>query len=566
MIRKFFVSVCLGFALICALCAGCGKSEPRPVAENSSFASSTTNSHPSTSPILRLHWLGKKQIATDHEATNFIAIWNLPESLKLEAQTLDKLATSPWRLLGPEQSLSNAPVPLLRPLLEDLIQEEVRFELHAISNADQSAKAFTLAIRLPSDRAELWQTNLPTVLESLVAGEITRTPTNFLVRNPRAEIGLSQSENGIIVSALFFSGANASSDPTEVATLRKRMGNFRQAIGTNWLDMEMATSQFLPWFAPGLVDKAHALKTNLPNLLIQVCGESGNIRTLATCFFPAPFPVEIEAWNIPTNLVHDPLCGFMAIRGLRPTLKLLGWREANWGPVPNQFYSWAQAGAAPLHFFAIPSVTANNQVNLWGDFLLNTVNPLMAGGANLQNTPIGAFERVTNSARIRWRGLPLLAPELDWSPNDGNPFISGGLFSNRITNRPAPALLLQQLANDSSLVLYDWEQSQPGAYRLIQSGQLTRLVFGRARLSMTNNPSLPWVVAISQKLGTAGTSLRLTQPQQLVLSRSSTVGLTAWELHLLVEWLESPEFPKGLFSLLTPKPISGATIGLPLPR
>jgi hypothetical protein len=38
----------------------------------------------------------------------------------------------------------------------------------------------------------------------------------------------------------------------------------------------------------------------------------------------------------------------------------------------------------------------------------------------------------------------------------------------------------------------------------------------------------------------------------LELERDATVGLNAFELHLLADWLESPQFPLGLHTFLAP--------------
>src|SRR5205823_667240 len=169
-------------------------------------------------------------------ASAFMQIWNLPESARLEAQTLDKLSTAPWRLLkgmtnGAASTNAQTPVgasTLLRPLLEDLIQEESFLEItgartflsaathensaapnpsgapgssnagartflsaapHENSTAPNPSEApgsssaaadrnvrapaaeLALAIKLTEARAELWRTNLAAVLESLTSAK-----------------------------------------------------------------------------------------------------------------------------------------------------------------------------------------------------------------------------------------------------------------------------------------------------------------------------------------------------------------------------------------------------------
>ena len=63
------------------------------------------------------------------------------------------------------------------------------------------------------------------------------------------------------------------------------------------------------------------LPTNFPRILLTAQADDAGVRTRAKLDFPEPLPLELEAWNIPTNLIHDPLIGFTAVRGIRPWLK-----------------------------------------------------------------------------------------------------------------------------------------------------------------------------------------------------------------------------------------------------
>jgi hypothetical protein len=211
-----------------------------------------------------------------------------------------------------------------------------------------------------------------------------------------------------------------------------------------------------------------------------------------------------------------------------------------------------------LHFFAIPSDHATNQFRLLSDFLVHDVNQIISAHARVPEMPMGSFERVPGSQRIRWRGVPFIAPEVEMGGLGGNPLLTGGFFVNKLTNNPPPDELLSQFRNDTSLVLYDWEITGPIAYRMIQMSQVGRFLLGCARFSMTNNASLPWLVAASSKLENAGTSIRLVDSDHLSVSRISTIGFTAAELHLVTDWLVSPNFPQGFFSA-DAKPGNSAT-------
>jgi hypothetical protein len=71
---------------------------------------------------------------------------------------------------------------------------------------------------------------------------------------------------------------------------------------------------------------------------------------------------------------------------------------------------------------------------------------------------------------------------------------------------------------------------------------------------------MAWLTAAAPKLGNCVTAVTKTGPGQLSFLRQSGAGLTALELHLLADWLESPQFPCGLHTFLAPPdmPLPGA--------
>ena len=82
---------CFGLGLLAALIlassGGCKKSA------SDSAANQKSEIKNQKSPILaRVHWLGKDRIAAETNAARFLSLWNLPESTRLEIQTLDKMA------------------------------------------------------------------------------------------------------------------------------------------------------------------------------------------------------------------------------------------------------------------------------------------------------------------------------------------------------------------------------------------------------------------------------------------------------------------------------------------
>jgi hypothetical protein len=138
------------------LTAGCGKSKQPslPLAQP-----------PPSKVVLAIHWIGKARLAQDTNAAYQIELWNLPESVRLEEQTLDKLARALPKLLGiPNGGDTNALTGVIRPLLDDLVQAESFTEVRITGN---QAMEFALAIRPSPERLALWQTNVATVIQVL---------------------------------------------------------------------------------------------------------------------------------------------------------------------------------------------------------------------------------------------------------------------------------------------------------------------------------------------------------------------------------------------------------------
>src|SRR5216684_3567088 len=106
-------------ASIAAFAGGCKESKPANEKEPATQAQKSQSPDANTvesQVYARVHWLGKKRISAEKEAASFVGLWNLPESVALEKQTLDKLANAPWRLwLG--QTQTNPASALLRALL-----------------------------------------------------------------------------------------------------------------------------------------------------------------------------------------------------------------------------------------------------------------------------------------------------------------------------------------------------------------------------------------------------------------------------------------------------------------
>lgn len=538
MIQRIIASVSLPLtlALACAAVVGCGKSEPAGAA--TAVSQSATNvalvgAEKPQSPVWKFHWIGKKHLGHDGNATNFLTLWNLPESTKLETQTLDKLATAPWRLLPAATPLSNAPVALLRPLLDDLLQEG--FYLEARGAAPRPDE-LVFAIRLDESHAALWQTNLAVVLESLTGLKTVATGNGWSLRKHDAPDywRLTRNQDWTLLAA---STGEANALLTEVlARLQQDHLPFAAPATNTWLEANLP---------PALLGRAFpvaATNRDVPTLHVVVAGEAGGVRLRGEATFARALPPALaEAWQIPTNLIHDPLGAFTAVRGLEgvswphPLLSLVA------DSVPNQFFSWAIAYSPFETFFAFPAPDASNRVTRFSELALATGNAfLKTNGTNL--------ERMTNANGLVWRNLPFLQPWLQAADTLAGSFVAGGYVPSMRTNRPAPPELLAQLRANTNLVYYDWEFTGSRIDAWIYLGQTLRLSFNKSQLP-PDSAAGQWIQVLIPKLGNTATAVSRLSDRQLTFTRNSDLGLTGLEVHLLADWLEAPNFPAGWHTL-----------------
>jgi hypothetical protein len=109
--------------------------------------------------------------------------------------------------------------------------------------------------------------------------------------------------------------------------------------------------------------------------------------------------------------------------------------------------------------------------------------------------------------------------------------------------------LLRTVLGDTNLVAYDWELTGPRLHEWLNFGQLVRFALHLAQVP-PKSVTLAWLNAIEPKLQGCVTAVTRTGPAQLSLVRRSELGFSAAELDLLADWLESPQFPRGLNTFL----------------
>ena len=79
--------------------------------------------------VLRVHWRGRDDLGIMAGAYYFMRLWELPQSGRVEVQTLSRLATVPWPLSPGQTASTNQAAALLYPLLADVIWSESYSEI-----------------------------------------------------------------------------------------------------------------------------------------------------------------------------------------------------------------------------------------------------------------------------------------------------------------------------------------------------------------------------------------------------------------------------------------------------
>jgi hypothetical protein len=502
--------------------------------------------------VARIHWLGKKRLGVEASAYYFMRMWELPETVKLERQTLDKLATAPWRLLRGEQESTNVNALFLRPLLEDVTRDEAYFEFRQATN---DAEELAFAIRLDQSRAGVWETNLAMIFHSLTGvwpiavsggghGWTLKQP-----RNPRL-VQLQRIGHWTVLSA----GQGKSSLADEISERIQRYPNpFAFSKTNHWIEADINAGRLA-----AVLGWSGKLFTDLPEINVSVTGDGGNAITHSELFFEKPLPIQIEPWTVPTNLIHEPLANLTAVRGVK---NLLGssefWKNLNLGDPPNEWYFWTSHGSPMQTFVAAPARDANVQVKRLTDILLQTGNQWLGAHG------VGTFQQAADSNGLVWSGVPMVTPFIKAVGPQGGSTMFAGLMPDAGSGASlAPGNLLHDLRGRPNLLYYDWERTGPRIESLLYIGQILRLATRHAQLPQDSTGAV-WLAALMPRMDTSTTFVTQAGPQRLLFDRKATLGLTAMELHLLVDWLESPQFPVGLHTTLTPPNATQASNGVP---
>lgn len=479
--------------------------------------------------LARVHWLGLKQISADTGAAHFMSVWQLPQTTTLLTQTLDKLSRCPG---GGDTNAASA---LLRPLLDDLVSSEFHLEVYSPANSQFRIRdsQFFLAVRLPAERARLWQANLAAVHGWWLQKSHTPERIEFSRVGRWTLVGFGRGTNNLL--------------PEFAARIARSQAPF---VTNFWLEADLDPSRLADCFSSdqtrgelGAVNYLSSTLKTIDHLNFTITGEAGDVLTRGTLDFSRLLDAPLPSWEIPANFIHQSLTSFTAVRGLASWLAgLPAWQKLQIAPSPGQMFFWAQDGVPFQTYFAAALPSASNELWQLAGRLMQNANPW------LDTNGEGNFLWSTNLPGLVWQGASILSPFLKPVIVNQHDYILGGLYPLTRGGFNLPlGEKLRSILRTTNLVYYQSEQTGERVEDGLFITQLFRLVLHKQQLPPT---AALWLKNIEPLLGDSTTVATQTAPSAITFTRHSTFGFTALELHLFADWLESPEFPRGLHSSL----------------
>ena len=238
------------------------------------------------------------------------------------------------------------------------------------------------------------------------------------------------------------------------------------------------------------------------------------------------------------------LVNFTAVRDIAPfLLRAKLFSDFHSEPVPDQIYLWGRAGLPFQTFFALPVRNATNLLSYLAPPFIALINPHL--GPN-----VGALTFDTNAWSLTWRGLAHASPFLEAVTNSSPQFILGGFapYVKRTNNMPSE--LVDYILAGTNFVYFDWEITGQNLLHWRYLDDVYRIVFDAHGPRLTDTASFNWFSSNATNLSHSVTEVRLVSSNRLTFARKSTIGLTGLELDLLANWIELPEFPLGLATIM----------------
>ncbi|MGC9942786.1 MAG: hypothetical protein ABSE48_13195 [Verrucomicrobiota bacterium] len=479
--------------------------------------------------IADVHFAGGQNISNDRSFLPFADEFSSPEARALANQTFDKLSHAPfaWFKAKIAANAGNGAAQL-RPLFNDLLSSPWVFEARDTTNGFPES---ALAIRLSSDRVQLWQKNLQQLLEAWTKLPVRRIPGGWeLKKDLPPNLIRVTANNGFLVLDCGQNQLVLGESVVGSLAHGTSIGGVGLSGEKDWLAADINWPRLSQWFA--------GLKAlSLPETRLVVSPKDNDLHVAGRLLFPENLPAKLPDWQIPQTLIHSPFVSLTAARGFALWLNSQAWAEPyQISPVPDQVFIWALPNIPFQTYMCVPVPDAKSALAQ----SYARLNPAF-DAANRQNGFFSPIKIVMTNSEIRLVGVPYAAPFLQATNDHQAHYLFAGAFPDTLDAKPLPPALFTQL-DKSNLAYYHWEITAERFPQLLELTQLGLLMTQHQQLG-TDSASLKWLRKITPRLGNTVTEAFRTTPDEMTFTRSAPGGLTAFEFLALGNWLEAKNFP-----------------------
>ena len=456
------------------------------------FALGSRAALPQPDLVAQIHFAGGTSIASAQNYSAFATEFSSNEARALRAQTADKLARffASWFAQNSGATV-NAGAARLRPLLNDLQNNEWYLEARNVGGKVET----TIAVKTDDASAQAWSAGL----------------------KPFFPTGVFQRGGGWLS---FSTSARAPNISGKISSLNGAW----LSLDVNW----PALGNFYP----------SVRELELPETKFIVTATATDVKIDGTFYFPQTINAPMDAWQVPTNTIHQPFISFTAVRGIASWLATQLWAAPYMlNPVPNQIYFWALLKQPFQSFAAVPCRDSWNALQQ----MKGRLESLNAEAIARNDMQFSLMLKQTDRMLVVL-GLPFIVPYFEAVSSLAGQFLLAAGFPNTPKSlQPLPPELFTRLAQ-KNILFYHWEITAERMSPLLQVTQFALMATWHKQLDGHSN-AFKWIQLTGPKLGNTVTEVFQTAPDQMTFTRKAPGAFTAMEFFALANWLEADDFP-----------------------
>jgi len=472
--------------------------------------------------------------ATPHAGQSLRQILAQKETQHLLHLLIQKTARAFAQWLAPQKTNHQA-------LLQNHLQSSLTALLHTrwagmVWQPDpKKGYSWALIIQPSPQKLAFWTRTWNTLAQTLQLSPRTTHSqqasfTWIQLSRPSAYLWYAQEKNSVTFG---FTPALSFLTPKVLSFLKSLLQQNQSSPQAPWLTGQISLGQ--------LLSSCSRPPYGWPTITFRLIPSRQKMRLTATIRFPKPVPWTSPAWNVPTNLIREPLVSFTALRGMQDFLRSGGFlSQTPFHTPPNHFYAWSVGNLPFGSYCAFDAPWSTNQLASLAPWAEKQIKQTLPGLERIRAVYQPRFQRLIISNLLF--AIPFLAP----APKPHTNFYVAGLSLPLVVKGdPPPPGLLAQLNQDSNLIYYHWE---------LTSRRLPHLFLAQMFYYMYSGFLAPppqgaingWITRtnIQALLGNTATKILRVDSQTFQLIRSSTTGLSAWELLLLCNWIDGKQFPR----------------------